>query len=142
MPVSWLFYISQRQSVEIQVLTRIHQSLVAPLERELRKRFSFLFCAVLYCDVEPTTFVVLLALCMMVCVQAPTIIHNPKAFGYARHRELSITSLCHCGKEALSAACLNPDDTKIQENPQRSSLLFYSHTSAGWFRSRLFRRMT
>ena len=46
------------------------------------------------CDVEPTTFVVLLALCMMVCVQAHTIIHNPKAFGSVLHRELSITMLC------------------------------------------------
>ena len=100
---------------------------VAPLKRELRKRFSFLFYAVLYCDVELTTFVVLLALCMMVCVQAPTIIHNPKAFGYALHRELSITSLCRPAKEALSAACLNPDDTKIQEN-SKGVLLYFIHT--------------
>ncbi|MBQ2886991.1 MAG: hypothetical protein IJE43_25035, partial [Alphaproteobacteria bacterium] len=34
--VSWLFYISQRQIVEIQVLTRIHQSLVTPQKKPCR----------------------------------------------------------------------------------------------------------
>ena len=64
------------------------------LKENFRKRFSFLFFSFVIFDVEPTTFVVLLGLCMMVCVQAHTIIHNSKAFGSVLHRELSITSLC------------------------------------------------
>ena len=39
-------------------------------EREVNASL-FCFYAVIYCDVEPTTFVVLLVLCMMVCAQAP-----------------------------------------------------------------------
>ena len=43
MPVSWLFYRSQRQSVEIQVLTRIHQSLVVPLKNQRLAEMQVVF---------------------------------------------------------------------------------------------------
>ena len=43
MPVSWLFYISQRQIVEIQVLTRIHQSPVTPRRNRNRSHSVAVF---------------------------------------------------------------------------------------------------
>ena len=56
----------------------------------------FCFYAVLYCDVEPTTFVVLLVLCMMVCVQARLVGHVHDGLCASPHHHLQYQSLRLC----------------------------------------------